>query len=226
MKPVTHSARRELLRRADSILEREYASPRHGNYRDPTTELFYILLTVRTRISDVPPLLRRLRRRCHRWDAILDIPDPELLTILEPLGFGQKRCSVLREVATRIRDDFGSVSLARLRRWPKEKALEYLRSLPFVGEKIARCVAMYSLDADVSPMDSNTTRVLSRIGVLPRGISPKAAHKWMDALTPPKCAYRIHVNSVAHGQMTCTARYPRCDACALQPHCRFARTGH
>jgi endonuclease III len=218
-------ARRSLLKRIDRILERTHRSPRHGNFRDPTTELFYVLLTVRTRISDVADHLRELRRFCRTWDELPDLRGNEMLPIFRPLGFGRKRCAVLWQVAAQIRADFGHVSIARLRSWSSDESIGYLRTLPYVGEKVARCVALYSLDADVSPMDSHATRILSRVGVLPRGIAPAAAHVWMDTLTPTGAAYRLHVNLVAHGQQICTARSPDCRSCAIRNHCRFARTG-
>ncbi len=218
-------ARRALLESVDPILERAYGSPRHGNYRDPTTELFYLLLTVKTRIVDVRPQLRALKKRCGAWNNLANLKSKDIQGILSPLGFGNKRSAMLIEVAKRIESDFGSVSLTRLRKMNDGVALDYLRSLPSVGEKVARCVAMYSLDVDISPMDANATRVLSRIGVLPRGIEPSRAHFWIDRLVQEGASYRLHVNLLAHGQRCCKAVGPRCHECVLADLCRCLRTG-
>lgn len=45
---ISRKAREALLRRVDTALEQIYRSPGHGNYRDPTTGLFYLLLAVQT----------------------------------------------------------------------------------------------------------------------------------------------------------------------------------
>lgn len=207
------------------MLQRAYGSPRHGNYRDPTTELFYLLLTVKTRIVDVRPQLRALKRRCGEWNNLPNLRPKDIRGILSPLGFGNKRSAMLIEVAKRIRDDFGRVSLAGLRKMNDGAALDYLQSLPSVGEKVARCVAMYSLDVDISPMDANATRVLSRIGVLPRGIEPSSAHFWIDRLVQEGASYRLHVNLLAHGQRCCKAVGPRCQECVLVSLCRYSKSG-
>jgi endonuclease III len=222
---VATVARRVLLDAIDPIIEETHRSPRHGNYRDPTTELFYLLLTVKTRIADVRPHLQALKCRCGSWNELADIHPDELRSILDPLGFGKKRAALVVAVANRIRHDFGRVSLVPLKSMPLERVLDYLRSLPFVGEKVARCVALYSMDADISPMDANATRVLARVGVLPRGIEPKQAHPWIDRLVQPGASYRLHVNLVAHGVRVCRPAGPRCPECALAPRCRWARTG-
>jgi endonuclease-3 len=223
---VSRASRRKLLERIDVTLEDVYKSPRHGNYRDPTTELFYLLLTVRTRISDVRPRLRALKQHCETWDGLADAVSQDLVPILAPLGFGTKRASVVVQVAKQIRADAGKVDLVFLKRRSHEEALSYLRSLPFVGEKVARCVALYSLAADISPMDANATRVLSRTGALPRNILPKHAHVWIDQLVARGRSYSLHVNLVAHGQTRCKGLSPLCEGCALMNLCRFFRTGH
>jgi len=223
---IACDARRRLLITIDILLEDTYQSPRHGNYRDPTAELFYLLLTVRTRISDVRPRLQALKRRCGGWNGIADATPSEIGPILSPLGFGNKRAKLIIQVADRIREDRGRVDLSFLKRWAPGDAIAYLRSLPFVGEKVARCVALYCLDADVSPMDAHATRILARTGVLPRNVKPKHAHAWIDCLVSTGASYRLHVNLVAHGQVCCKAVSPACKICPLTGCCRYSRTGH
>lgn len=222
---VAIAARRALLSEIDDVLEETYRSPRHGNYRDPTTELFYLLLTVRTRIADVRPYLRALKSRCGTWNRLPDIAPNAIRPILNPLGLGNKRSDLMIRVAGRIRRDTGRVDLRWLKRKSLDDALAYLRSLPFVGEKVARCVAMYCLDADISPMDTHATRILARIGVLPRNLQPKRAHDWIDRLVTPGSSYRLHVNLVAHGQRCCRPISPCCRNCPINHVCRYFRTG-
>lgn len=212
--------RRALLREIDPLLDKVYRRPKHGNFRDPTTELFYLLLTVKSRISDALPKLKELKMQVLTWNNLPDVSPESIRPILDPLGFGTKRSQILIQVAKRVRQDFGRVNLLILRRKSKDEALDYLRSLPFVGEKVARCVALYSLDVDVSPMDANSTRVLSRIGVLPHKIEAKQAHPWIDKLIDEGASYRLHVNLLAHGQRCCVPRSPKCHQCPVAHLCR------
>lgn len=218
--------RQKLLIWADGKLEAVYASPRHGNLKDPTSELIYLLLTVKTRILDVRPYYLKLRKLSGGWKDLPNV-DPDILQkIIEPLGLSEKRTDQLISISGRLKQDFGRVSLSPLRKMSTIDAIAYLKSLPGVGTKIARCVALYSLGADISPMDVNATRVLSRLGVLPRDIVPENAHAWMDRLTPERSAYRIHVNLISHGGRVCVSKNPHCELCPLIHKCRFYFTGY
>src|SRR6185503_14173316 len=99
----------------------------------------------------------------------------------------------------------------------------YLISLPGVGEKSARCVLMYSLGKDISPMDTHATRVLRRFGLLPPAVTDTLAHRTLDERLPTRMAYRLHVNLVAHGRAACQAKKPACEKCPLLARC--AREG-
>lgn len=218
-------SRRELLRSIDAPLETLHRSPRHGNYKDPTFELFYLLLTLKTRISEVKPSMRDLRRICPRWDMLAEVDPTDLRPALERLGLWRKRCDLLVNVAKHLKEAHGKVTLAPLRNTPEDLMLDRLRAIPGVGEKVARCVALYCLGMDISPMDTNATRVLSRVGVLPRKLDPKSAHAWIDRLVDPGASYRLHVNLVAHGIHVCKPTTPRCRACPLSARCRYSQTG-
>lgn len=215
--------RRRLLRTVDRLLQDEYGSPRHGNFYEPTDELVFLLLTIQTRIADARPYYSKLRRAYRPWDALADASERDVFQLIAPLGLGKQRARYLVQVARRVRADHGFFSLRWLKHVPEADALDYLRSLPSVGEKVARCVGIYSLDSGLSPMDINATRILSRVGVLPRSVTSKTAHEWMDRLCPSSITYRLHVNLVAHGQ-TCGA-VARCKNCRLHGKCRFANTG-
>ena len=80
------------------------------------------------------------------------------------------------------------------------EALRYLKALPGVGEKSARCVLMYSPGHDVSPVDAHQLRIMKRTGLLATGVTVDQAHRILDRWLPPGCARRLHVNLVAHGR--------------------------
>lgn len=210
---------RTRVRRVASRLSTVYGDPRHGNVRNATDELFYILLSNRTDPRRYPAVFSELRRAYSPWRLLLTASAAKLEALLRPIGLEKTRAPRLVKIARQLQQDFGAVSLNRLRRWPIESARSYLLTLPGVGEKTARCVLMYSFDHDVSPVDTHQLRVLLRLGLLPQGTTANRAHQLLDEWLPGGIARRLHVNLVAHGRAICTPRNPQCETCCLRPMC-------
>lgn len=213
------AAWRRRLRHLDAALSRSYRSPRLGNMKNSTDELFYIFLSNRTAPSRYLPAFREMRRRYRPWSELLGAQRGELEQLFRPLGLEKVRAERALRIARRLAADLGSVSVEKLRSRPVNEVLTYLASLPGIGEKSARCVAMYSFGHDVTPIDAHQLRVMVRYGLLPHGASPSAAHTLLDDRLPPGVARRLHVNAVAHGRALCTAQRPKCARCPVERGC-------
>jgi endonuclease III len=209
----------------DELLESEHKSPRHGNYTNPMDELLYIVLTRKTPLDHAKIVFRKFRKQFRPWKRLLSVDRDEVKGVIWPLGLAELRTNQILHIANKIEADFGRVSLAPLTKMSMNEARFYLLSLPGVGEKSARCVLMYSLGFDTSPMDTHSTRVLTRLGLLPESCADSQAHKIMDHRLPPGMARRLHVNLVAHGRSVCQARAPDCSSCTLSRSCQFANVG-
>lgn len=214
------------LRAVVSRLHVLYGSPDLNNKADPLDELFFILLSLKTSHRAYEDTYRRFRKRFYPWRKLISASPEEVESYIRSGGLGSIRARAFVEIARRLKQDFGRVSLASLKGKPNDEVKEYLKSLPGVGIKTARCVAMYALHRDVTPVDTHTYRVGVRIGLVPTSRSANEAHKHFDELVPPKLAYPLHTNFVAHGREICTDPVPRCERCPLQGLCDFfARTG-
>jgi len=214
--------RRRVVAVADRLAQL-YGSPRLGNVKDPTSDLFYILLSNRSDPRRCATAFRELKACFHPWRRLLQAPVADVQVVLRALGMDRVRAERILGIAERLHADFGAVSLARLHTWPVREALGYLTALPGVGEKSARCVLMYSLGHDVSPVDAHQLRIMKRTGLLPEGVTVEQAHRILDRWLPPGCARRLHVNLVAHGRAVCTARAPACGRCVLGDRCPTGR---
>jgi endonuclease III len=201
------------------VLDKAYRSPRLGNVQNATDELFYIFLSNRTAPSRYVPAFREMRRRYRPWSALLGARRSELEQLFRPLGLEKVRAERALGIARRLETDLGTVSVERLRSRPMNEVLTYLTSLPGIGEKSARCVAMYSFGHDVTPVDAHQLRVMVRYGLLPPGTSASAAHALLDDRLPPGIARRLHVNAVAHGRAVCAAQRPKCAICPVERDC-------
>lgn len=207
------------VRRLSESLDAVYGVPSRddlplGNKRDPLDELIYIMLTVQTQFG-VDEVYEALKRRFPTWDGLLRARPTTVARILAPLGLSQQRATRLRVILRRLRDERGACTLDFLAEMPDAEAEAYLRSLPGVGAKVARCVLMYSLGRDVLPVDAHVLRVAQRVGLLEAGVAWPKAHDAIHERVPAPYRYGLHVNLVRLGRDVCGARAPKCDECPL-----------
>ena len=116
--------------------------------------------------SNIPRITRNIESICESFGAPVDgtssglcsFPAPEALAVdgaakrLRELGLGY-RADYVAATARSVAD--GEVDLMSLRDAPYETALDALVSLDGVGDKVANCVMLFSLDkADAFPVDT------------------------------------------------------------------------
>ena len=219
--PPEENEARQQFDRIFGILNGEYPDDTLRNKHNPLNELVFILIARRAVERQYVPAYLTLRRRYPRWTALLDATSEEVEHILRPVGLAKQRAAAILGSIAAIEQDFGRVSLADLRKWSDSRVYHYLRTLPGVNDKTAKCVMAYSLNRDVLPIDSHTLRVSLRLGLAPQGTSHYRAPHLLNAVVPPKQRLRFHTLCVLHGRGRCHARRPRCDDCLLRPACPF-----
>lgn len=158
------------------------------------------------------------------WDMIPEIALSDLSALISQAGLVGQKAPRIREIAIRLRQDFGQVSLQSLADAQDDAALGYLTSLPGVGVKTAKCVMMYSLGRDVLPVDTHTARLAFRLGLISKLAADASVDREIEAVVAPKFRYDFHVNAVAHGRALCRARYPRCPDCPILGICPWGRS--
>ena len=201
-------------------LEAEYASADLGNRLDPVEELVWIPLTRQTHRQNA---LRSWQRIVERGGpaALLEMAEGELVALLKDAGFSRQKARWIRRSLEMVVEQFGCLSLEATAGWTDDEVEAYLRSLPGVAIKSAKCVMMYSLDRKVLPVDTHLRRLAERLGWVPEGLSEKTVHEHLEAIVPPKQRYRLHVNAIWHGRSICRAVRPRCQQCVLRGGCKL-----
>jgi endonuclease III len=211
--------RRERLTEAVGRLKPLYGSPRLNNKEDPLDELFFILLSLRTTYWSFERVYEGFAAKFRPWRLLLNADEEEVAATIRLAGISRTRARTFLALARRLQQDFGDVTLEPLRTRSVGEVEKYLLSLPGVGVKTARCVMMYSLGMDVAPVDTHTTRVAARLGLLGDETPKEKIHGEMDALVAPGLAYDFHTNFVAHGRAICRSRDPQCQDCVLNDIC-------
>ena len=215
--------RRKRAQRATSVLEACYGSPRLNNKEDPLDELFFIVLSQMTTGPSYERVFNNLKRSIA-WEQLPETAVAHLSGLISQAGLAGQKAPRIREIAIRLRKDFGHVSLQALADLHDDAAFEYLTSLPGVGEKTAKCVMMYSLGRKVLPVDTHTARLAFRLELVSRPVADAIVNREIEAVVAPTFRYGFHVNAVAHGRAVCRSRHPHCPDCPIASLCSRGRT--
>jgi len=216
----TLAGRAAIVRSVCITLEWWYGRPHLDNPDDPTDDLVYIIASNRTTPDAAARVYRDLKALCPTWDALPDAPIDALRTALAPAGLGSVKSAQLAAAFRKMRADFGACDLSRLREEPADEALHYLVSLPGVSEKVVRCVMMYTLGAEVLPVDVHVHRVARRLSWTARKRADQC-HAEIEALVPSARRYAFHVDCIAHGRAVCPPRTLECPRCPVARHCAY-----
>jgi len=218
-------ARAQIVRRVCEALERTYGRPCFGNPEDPLDDLIYTIVSNKTSPSIAQETYARMKGEFAVWDDALVSPPSTLQLLLQSAGLATVRSQQIRAALEKITSDFGSCDLTQLKERSEREIEDYLVSLPGASDKVAKCVMMYTMGADVLPVDSHVHRIAGRLGWTSRKRSDQC-HEELEALVPPKRRSAFHVGCIAHGRSICRPTTPLCDQCCISRHCtRFQGTG-
>jgi endonuclease III len=205
-----------------SRLKQTYGNPRHGNPTDSLDDLFYIVLSTRTRSPKFSETFNQLKAAFPTWEDLSVKHGAEIERILRPGGLGRLKARQIIGIAESLRRRTGTVSLKSLKRMRNQEAENLLTALPGVGPKIAKCVLMYTLGREVLPVDVHVHRVATRLGIRTKK-RPDTSQDLIESAVPPKLRYSFHVNAIALGRSICVSHHPKCHICPISIWCRYFR---
>ena len=140
----------------------------------------------------VEELARRLGRPLGARSRRRAFPDPATVAdagegYLRRLGLGF-RAKYLAATARRIAE--GQLDLAALRSRPYDEALKSLLALPGMGDKVANCVLLFSLDKlEAFPVDVWIGRALQEWYLDGRRMTPLRMRRWAQERFGPYAGY-------------------------------------
>lgn len=179
------------------------------------------IMLQQTQVSRVIP---RLAEWLDRWPTPADLaaaPPAAAVRMWDRLGY-PRRALGLHAAATIIAERHGNVV-------PDD--VDALLALPGVGDYTARAVAVFAYRQRHPVVDTNVRRVLARAvrGVGEAGPpSTRRDLAEMAAVLPDDVAESTVVNAgvMELGQVVCTARAPRCEACPVAELCAWRAAGY
>jgi len=213
-------SRRRVLAIRDRLRE-IYGRPVNEPHGHPIAELVRTVLSQNTNDRNRDVAYGRMRERFPTWEKVRDAPADELEDALRPGGLAATKAPRIQAILSELNDH---PDLDWLPEVPRERAVEFLTSLPGVGRKTAACVLIFSFGIPEIPVDTHVFRVGGRLGLFRPNASFEEAHDEMLAITPPEFAYELHINLIRHGRAICRP-HPRCGECGLRRMCPAYRRG-
>lgn len=202
-------------------LEAWYGTKTLGNKKNPFNELLYILLSSKTPPGRYQQTYSALRRRFSHAEMLAHVPPRELVKVIKSGGLAQKKAKQISAIARQLKQQFGRVTLAPLKRMSDREAEELLTNLPGIGVKSARCVLLFALERDVFPVDAHCFRIVTRVGWwnAERPLTEQVADEIQKGI-PGALRRSLHVNFVLLGREFCTSSGPRCGECPVISYCK------
>jgi endonuclease III len=164
-----------------------------------------------------------------RPDDILAAPVEKLREVLRLGGIvPELRAERLREIAARVKHEFGGNLRAVLRR-PLPEARKVLKTFPTIGDPGADKILLFTKTAPVAAVPSNCVGVTLRIftGNISKNYQAnyRAEQEIFRSELPQDCAalLRAHLLLKQHGQEICKRTRPLCERCRISSDCAYFR---
>lgn len=162
---------------------------------------------------------------------ILDASHRDLSAALKAGGMvPEVRAMRLKEIAGRVRDEFGGDLSAALRVRAKE-ARKVLKKFPGIADPGADRILLFGGIAPVAAIPSNCPQVLVRIQQGREGgaysKTYREAQEMVEAQMAEKFEPRVRAYLLLkkHGQELCKRSKPRCEECPIRGHCAWYGSG-
>jgi len=197
-----------------AILAQLYPQPRTAlRHRNAFELLIATILSAQTTDQQVNRLTASLFAKYPSPEAFLQLTTEELAAELRSVGLFRSKARHILATCRKLLTDFGG----RVPRTRRE-----LLSLPGVGRKTANVILANAFNIPAFAVDTHVFRVANRLGMVAAS-TVAATEEQLTSRIPRRLWRDAHHWLIYHGRRVCTARNPRCSACALAPYCRHHR---
>ena len=182
--------------------------------RDPYRILVSEVMLQQTQVPRVLTYYPRFLRRYPTVDALAAAPPARVREAWDGLGYYARPKNLQAAARAVVRERGG--------RFPRTR--EEAERLPGVGRYTSGALLAFAFEEPVPALDTNGTRVLSRLFVARRSSSPSRTAARLEALAasliPAGKAWAFNQALMDFGALVCTARAPRCGVCPFRSRCR------
>ena len=216
------------VERVAELLEATYRSADLGNIADDVlAETVFILLSLNTQEPVYRRMFEGIRSRYPTWLSLLRAPSGEVASELREGGLQHQRTAKIQNLLRAVYEDNAiravgpangdDLTLEYLRDFDEAEAERFLKGLPGIGTKSARCIQSYALQSNRFAVDTHVRRIFNRLGIVADDRA-KFDHDAFEQAVPPRLRRQLHINLIHHGRAVCSAK-PRCGECVLVSFC-------
>lgn len=178
------------------------------------TSLFHqvvaCIISIRTREETTLPAARRLFERAPTPEAVLQLDEAAIASLIKPSSFYEPKARQIREIARCTIEEHGGAL-------PCE--VDAVDALPGVGPKCAHLALGVACGLPLVAVDIHVHRVTNRWGYI-QTRTPEQSSEALNRLLPER--YRIEINRllVPFGRNVCTGTLPHCSTCPVLDMCQ------
>jgi A/G-specific adenine glycosylase len=181
--------------------------------RNPWRVLVSEVMLQQTSVARVLPKFEAFINEFPTPHDLASAPLGDALRLWSGLGY-PRRCRNLREAARVLHEEFNG-------EFPE--SVDVLLTLPGVGQYTSRAVLAFAFEHDVAVVDTNVSRVLSRLEG--RALKAKELQVLADSFVPQGLGWEWNQVMMDFGARHCTARQPQCAQCPLRQLCVWKGEG-
>ena len=150
----------------------------------------------------------------NKYPSLKDLKNADIndiIDIIKPIGTFNKKASNVKEIATRLVDDYNGIV-------PNDR--DYLESLPGVGRKTTNVVLANLFNDACIAVDTHVKRVSVRLKLAKCDDDVLTIEKKLTKKFPKEKLVSLHHQLVLFGRYHCKAINPDCTNCKLKDICR------
>ena len=160
------------------------------------------------RVNSVTPII------FSKYPNLVDLKEAsldELEDIIRPVGSFPNKASFLKEIATRLVDEFNGIV-------PTDR--EVLKTFPGVGRKTVNVFLAEFYHYPAIAVDTHVERVSKRLKLAYQKDSVLDVERKLMKKVPKERWAKFHLQMVLFGRYYCKAVKPLCGDCPLKEYCR------
>jgi len=204
-----------------------YGPPPKRECWPPLRQLIYSMLSSRTKTEVSHEVLYALERRFATWEQLRDAPVQDVLEVIAPVTFAEKKAPALQTALRRItRQNHGKLNLDFLHGHSEQRIRRWLESFEGVGTKTSASVVNFStIRGRALAIDSHHHRIAQRLHLVSKSTNADETEKRLLEMAPaawsPAMLDDHHSLVKLHGQRRCTKTdfEKNCATCPLLKMC-------
>lgn len=181
------------------------------NYTKDYELLIAVMLSAQTTDKRVNMVTSILFNKYPSLKEIKNADINDIIEIIKPIGTFNKKATNLKEIATRLLDDYNGIV-------PNDR--KYLESLPGVGRKTTNVVLANLYNVPCIAVDTHVSRVSVRLKLAKSNDDVLTIEKKLTKKFPKDKLVSLHHQLVLFGRYYCKAINPDCTNCKLRDICR------